>query len=170
MVAWLGLIVSMVTPIVVIFLGVLLLRHIEGVKAMVTKQSGFSSKWADEFFDCCQQFLQALERELAILTVFSKIKDQKGTFSSECLEELQQLHIKLAELELRIRRNVLFAPSAAHEVTKAAGECFALTAELIDSKGGDVDMIISKMNEFNIASRSAHAEMLGLSKVEQTGR
>ncbi|MGH8354087.1 MAG: hypothetical protein ACRERY_11275 [Pseudomonas sp.] len=53
---------SIATPIVVAILGILLLRRIEGVKAAVAKQSEFHKKWAEQFFECCQEFMKALER------------------------------------------------------------------------------------------------------------
>ncbi len=58
---------SIATPIVVATLGILLLHRIEGVKALVAKQTEFHKKWAEQFFECCQGFMQALERELALL-------------------------------------------------------------------------------------------------------
>lgn len=52
------------TPIIVTVLGVVIVRRIEGIKADATKRSAFHVRWADEFFDACQQFLRALEHEI----------------------------------------------------------------------------------------------------------
>jgi hypothetical protein len=63
-----GRIISgLATPIVVAILGVMLLRRIESVKAGITRQSAFHVRWANEFFEACQNFLQCLKRETAIL-------------------------------------------------------------------------------------------------------
>lgn len=155
---------NIATPIVVAILGVKLLRRIEGVKALVAKQSEFHKKWAEQFFECCQGFMQALERELSLLTVLSGLeRDKKNDeYGTGLLKEITRLIPTLSELELRIRRCVVFAPSSGCAVTKAASECMALTSALFATKEGNVDDIIGKMNEFNIASRKAHAEMLGL--------
>ena len=64
-----NLVASIATPIVIAILGTLLLRRIEGIKATITRQSEFKKKWAEQFFECGQLFMQALERELAILTL-----------------------------------------------------------------------------------------------------
>ncbi|MBC7818868.1 MAG: hypothetical protein IAG10_18415, partial [Planctomycetaceae bacterium] len=72
------LVTSAATPVVVAVIGVLLLRRIEGVKALVAKQSEFQKKWADEFVDCCHRFMQALERDLALLTVLAGLGDPNG--------------------------------------------------------------------------------------------
>ena len=48
------------TSIMVTVLGVVIVRRIEGIKAEATKRSAFEARWADEFFDACQQFERAL--------------------------------------------------------------------------------------------------------------
>ena len=154
--------VNAATPILVALFGVLLLRRIEDVKALVAKRSEFQRMWAEEFFSCCQAFMQALERDLALLTVLGGLQDQNGKVSTDLREEVWRLHPTLTELELRIRRSVLFAPSSGAVVTKAASECLTLTDKLFATKESNVDIIIAKMNDFNVASRSAHGEMLGL--------
>lgn len=157
---------SIATPIVVAIMGILLLRRIEGVKALVAKQSDFHKKWADEFFSCCQQFMQALERDLALLTVLGGLQEPNGKLGIEVQEEISRLTAKLSELELRIRRCVVFAPTSGVTVARTANDCISLTASLLKSMQGNLDEIIGKMNEFNIASRKAHAEMLGLRDAE----
>lgn len=155
------------TPIVVAVIGVLLLRRVEGVKAQVAKQSEFQRKWGEEFFASCQQFMQKLERDLALFTVLMSLEDKNGKFGTELQEEISRLNTGLSELELRIRRCVVFAPSSGKAVTQAANHCISLTGQLITSRKGSLDDIITKMNEFNLASREAHAEMLGLSAAGQ---
>lgn len=154
------LVAGIATPIVVAVIGVMLLRRVEGIKAFIVKQSDFQQKWAEEFFACGQEFMQALERELALLTALTGLTGPNGKFGTELQHEASQLHITLSELGLRIRRSVVFAPYTAEIVTQAANDCLSLTAQLLASKKGNVDVIINKMNQFNAASRKAHAEML----------
>ena len=66
--------------------------------------------------------------------------------------------------------SVFFAPSSGDAVKKAAKECIALVNKLFAQRKGDVDEIVAKMNEFNVASRKAHAEMLGLIKKTKHAR
>lgn len=153
---------SIATPVVVAILGILLLRRIEGVKAAVAKHSDFQKNWADQFFECCQEFMQALERELAVLTVLAGLKTPNDEFGTELQQEISRLHPTLSELELRIRRSIVFAPATGSAVTDASHACIALTQKLITSMHGNMDEIIGQMNNFNIASRKAHAEMLGI--------
>ena len=158
---------SVATPIVVAVLGVLLLRRIEEVKAAVAKQSAFRTKWADEFFVTCQEFMAAIEEELAILTVFVRSKNADDSERTKTLKEIGRLNTKLSELELRIRRAVVFASENGQQVPSTAHDCVELVSALLSKGVGNVDRIIEKMNDFNIASRKAHAEMLGVDSAEQ---
>jgi len=106
--------------------------------------------------------MRALERDLALLTVLAGLGDPNGKLGTELQDEISRLHPTLSELELRIRRSVVFAPGAGAAVTKAADECVRLVGALITARKGNVDDIIAAMNNFNAASRNAHAEMLGL--------
>lgn len=156
------LLVSMVTPLIVAVIGILLLRRIEGTKAEFTKQSEFHTKWAEQFFECCQEFLKSIERELTILQVISNLDNLDDEFGTKLQKEISLLHVNISETELRIRRSVVFAPSTGKAVTKASHECIELVGNLVKSRKGNFDEIISKMNDFNKAARKAHAEMLGI--------
>ena len=155
-------IAGILTPIVVAVLGILLLRRVEGIKAAVAHQSEFHRKWAEQFFECCQQFMSAIEKELAILSFLTSLKDPNDETGTKLQKEISLLHPVISELELRIRRSVVFAPSTGPAVTHAANACITLTGSLFSSRKGNLDEIIEKMNEFNLAARSAHAEMLGI--------
>jgi len=160
---WLEAAKVLLTPIVVAILGVLLLRRVEGIKSEVAKQSDFNKKWAEQFFECCQEFMRALERELALLNALATLENPNDELGTKLKKEISQLHPTLSELELRIRRSVAFAPLTGGAATKAADECIKLTGALTASMKGNFDEIINKMNEFNVASRKVHEEMLGLS-------
>jgi hypothetical protein len=155
-------IAGILTPIVVAVLGILLLRRVEGVKAAVAHQSEFHRKWAEQFFECCQQFMNAIEKELAVLRFLSDSKDPNGDTGTKLQKEISLLLPAILELELRIRRSVVFAPTTGPAVSQAANACITLTGTLFRLRQGNLDEIIEKMNEFNVAARRAHAEMLGI--------
>ena len=151
----------LVMPIVVAVIGIVFLRRIEGVKSSVGRQSEFRKKWADQFFECGQEFMQKIERIMALLQNFT-VNKPKGEFENELVKEVSMLLIDLVELECRIRRVVAVAPSAESEVKKAAKECVELIRKLFAQKQGDVGEIIQKNNEFNEAFYKAHAELLAI--------
>jgi hypothetical protein len=160
------LLASIATPIVLAAFGLLLLRRIESVKAIVAKQSGFETKWAELFFECCQEFMKALERDLSLWKCLSGLEKPNDEFGSDLQRQISQLNVAIPELELRIRRCIVFAPSTGAEVAATVDECMRLLKELTVQRKGNLDEIILKMNEFNNASRTAHAEMLGLNIVQ----
>lgn len=163
---------SVATPIVTVTLGILFLRRIEEVKSAVVKQSEFYEKWAGQFFDCGQRFLQTIERELALLAVISEAanhSDDHDKDISGVWRELYILHVSLIELELRIRRSVVFAPLSGRGVIAASHECTELVRTCVSERRGDADRIIGKVNDFNVAARRAHAEMLGLRTPDRAG-
>lgn len=158
----LKIIVSALTPLSIAVLGVLLLRRIEGVKASVSMQSDFRKKWADQFFECCQAFMIAFERDMALLNKIGDLKKPDDELGTQLLKEVSTLHLAISELELRIRRSVVFAPVSGAKVKETASNCLSLIRNLINSRVGNLDEIIGKMDEFNRAARIAHAEMIGI--------
>lgn len=157
------LIASIATPIVVAYVGHLFLKKIESVKSTISKQSNFDQKWADQYFECCQGFLRALERELALLKNITLLENKNSKCGLSMQKEINDIHITLIELELRLRRLLVFAPIYGPDTVKKAKLCLEVTANLVNARHGDTSEIISKISEFNIASRLANAEMLGLS-------
>ena len=158
--------VSIAVPLFIAILGIILVRWIEGAKAEVARKSDFDTEWATQFFGCCQEFLVSMERELAVLTVIFDLDDPNGELGTDLQKEASRLHPKLSELELRIRRSVVFAPTKGDSVIQAAGNCLRLMRSMVQTiqSGGHVsiDPIIEEMNGFNRAAREAHREMLRL--------
>lgn len=159
------LIVSAATPIVVFILGFFLLRCIEAIKDSVAMRSDFPRRWADNFFECCQDFMAALERETALLAYVSRLDDPNGEIGTPLQKENSTLHLLIGELELRIRRNVVFAPQNGSEVRATASSCFELLSKLMSAKQGNLDEIFEKVNLFNEKAKMAHAEMIGAGRL-----
>lgn len=156
------LIASFLTPAIIFLLGIRFLRKIESIKAVVSRQNAFQIKWAEDYFVSCQSFLQTLERFIALLTVISGLEDPDSPYGTELQEEVARLKPSLSELELRIRRSVVFSTIHGMPTTQAASDCLSLIENLLRDRQGNVDMIIEKMNDFNYAFRKSHAEMLGI--------
>ena len=154
------LIVTASTPIVVLILGMLLLRRIESIKKTIALRSDFHKQWADQFFECCQSFIVTLERKLALLTVVTGLNNPDSDYGENLQKEISDLLPTLAELELRIRRSVVFAPKNGSDVKQSATTCMKLVANLINSRQGNVDEIIENIDQFNRRVRLAHAEII----------
>lgn len=155
-------ILSILTPLLVIGFGVYFHRRLEGIRAEASRQSDFRTKWAEQFFNCCQDFLRANERNLALICRFPGLPDKNGSSAIELTKEVEQLHIQITELSVRIRRCLVFAPKTGQVAVVAAKECLDLVSNSLKAKHVNVDEIIESMNRFNKLSRDSHAEMLGI--------
>lgn len=158
---------GLTTPIIVTALGVVLVRRIEGIKADTTKQSAFHVRWADEFFDACQQFLRALEREAVILIHLTHREEKNDERGMKMQNEQTEIHFLAYELQLRIRRCAVFAPNHREEISKLAEDSFSLVNRLVASREGNLEPIFQKLNEFNQCARQTHAEILALDRAKR---
>lgn len=153
--------IQAITLIAVVVLGVILLRKIEGIKSEVAKSSEFTSKWAEEFWTTCQEFMRHTERYMAILNQLQFLSSPNNE-TVKYHKELTELNAKLAELELRIRRVVAFSPKNAEKVTTPAKDILSMLSSALDTGKGNFDDLFGIVNTFNMAARDAHAEMMGI--------
>jgi hypothetical protein len=161
------IVAGLATPIVVTVLGVMLVRRIEGIKAEATKQSAFHVRWADEFFDACQQFLRALEHEMAILVALTGREEKNDDDGMKMQCDQRKTHFLAFELQLRIQRCAAFAPQYGDRASKLADDSFSLVNRLVADKEGRREPIFQKLYEFNQYARQAHAEILALSHAKR---
>ena len=153
-------IMPIVTPILVFILGVRFVKSIESAKNQVERQSHFAKKWADEFFDTSDEFMKGVERVLALFTSiqgFANPNDERGTrYQQECSD----LFPTIAELGLRIRRMVPFAPKNGGTVKEKASAILETLSNMVRERRGNMDEIIRLIAEFNDAVKLAHSEIL----------
>ena len=107
----------------------------------------------------------AIEKDLIALRWYADLKDPSDDEGAKLHAEINLLSRNLTELELRLRRNIVFAPETGGKVIEAANKCLELIASLLNTKSGNLDDIVNQMNDFNVLARAAHAEMLGLEEV-----
>lgn len=152
-------ITQVITPLLVFILGIRLLRSIESAKAQVERQSYFTKKWADCFFETCHEFMRGIERVLALLTHRQRENpnDERGIKQQqECTDYVTAL----TELELRIRRMVTFAPKNEQVVNYNTSTILQALSNMFNTREGNVDKIFSLIVQFNEAVKRAHGEML----------
>ncbi|MEA5001715.1 MAG: hypothetical protein VB017_07555 [Endomicrobiaceae bacterium] len=156
-------IAQLFTPILIFIFGILFLKSIESTKKHIERQSHFYKKWADEFFNTCDDFMKCTERMLALFWFIAS----NPNINEACpnyQKEFNDLFPALLELKLRIRRLVPFAPKFGNTVGNNASEIFTKLSELFEQKKGNVDPIVNLIFEFNKAAKLAHGEMLANKK------
>ncbi|MBS1157994.1 MAG: hypothetical protein H6R15_413 [Proteobacteria bacterium] len=157
---WVDALSKLATPFALVWIGLLIVKRVEMRKAGVARSSDFKKRWADNFYDTSQEFMRSTERYMSILNQFQLITDPDGVHGTKLQEELSLLNVRLGELHLAIRRLSYFAPTKGLDAIKTATSVQDYLAELIRSRKGSFDKLISLQNAFNQAVREAHAEML----------
>jgi hypothetical protein len=142
--------------------GLLVLRHIETVKAEVAKQSDFKKRWADGFFETCQEFMRAVEHCMALLNFLQSNSDPNSEFGTRCQKECTELFPQISEFELRLRRYVTLAPSTGNAMGTHAKSIVEYLAEMVRKREGSFDNLIQRIHDFNRATMSAHREIFGI--------
>ncbi len=165
------LIASIATPLIIFFLGILFLRKIESIKRMVMQTSEFESKWASGFFDACNDFMKKTERIMALLPQLQGLgEDVNNDIGKRYQKEINSLAPEISECELKIRRYVVLAPRngpSAKEKADAIMDMFQNMAKNLETHKNTVvnlDDLFSKLKDFSVSARSAHAEMLNINK------
>ncbi|MCX5722475.1 MAG: hypothetical protein NT179_10680 [Nitrospirae bacterium] len=143
-------------------------KTLEGFKSAIATRSSFRQKWADEFFGTCQEFMKSFERYLALLNQLTILKDPNSEVGVKYQQELTALNASLSELELRIRRMVVFAELARADVCSTAAKVLTSLTEMVTPDKisgrmqGSFDEQFKNMDAFNKATKNAHAEMLSV--------
>jgi hypothetical protein len=154
------------TSIMVTVLGVVIVRRIEGIKAEATKRSAFEARWADEFFDACQQFERALERQMVILVLLTQRINSNDEDCLKMQREQSEIHARAFELKFRIRRCAAFAQQGQVRISELADDSFLIINDIVAGKPGNLDVVFKKLAEFNDCARAVHAEILALGRAE----
>jgi hypothetical protein len=157
---------ALATPLVVLFVGLLINRRLEQSKAAISKERDWQSRWAESFLSRASNFNDAVE-DLVILLFqcgeLSRLHDetsqsrlnQKSLAVNEARDRLQK-----AEWSLKIHVN--FASRHGGDVMKETEQIFSLVANLLNSKQGPLDPIREALIRFNAAVKRAHRELLAL--------
>jgi hypothetical protein len=159
---WTDVISKLALPFVLAWLGFVVTRLIETRKAGVARSSNFKTKWADSFFETSHEFMKSTERYMSILNQIQGMKDLANPFGRALHEELNELNIKLGELQLRINRLAYFAPLKGRVAIEASKAIQDYLVKMVAQMKGSFDHLISLQNGFNLAVQDAHAEMLDI--------
>lgn len=161
---WILQIILITVQVVICAVGYLFFKRTESMKNQMERESYFYKKWANEFFDTCNEFMKCSERVLALLRQRMLLQDPKGEIGTRYQEECYDLSVNLTELELRICRILFCKVSSARDVKKQVAQICAKLATMIQGERGNMDKVIQLIEDFSSAVRVAHGEMLNTSK------
>ena len=162
----LKLVVSFLTPLIILILGMLINRNLESIKVVSSKEKDWQNWWAVKFLGACHDYNESITNIVTGLFQLKQIEEEKlpewKSESKEKLSDIKQSIRKLQYLQWEIQNYIQFAPKYGSTVLEKGNELFNLIDSLISKKRGNLEKIRKVQFEFNDAVRLAHAEILGL--------
>ncbi|MBI5695888.1 MAG: hypothetical protein HZC51_09160 [Nitrospirae bacterium] len=161
---------SILTPIVVLILGLVLTRKIEKIRNDIAKEKEWKTKWSDTFYQTFRDLNASVEEIIVTLHEISDLnKSGKGNSSEvkEKVDYLQNLINRMRRMDFSLRTQLgSGAPRNSNDVQDAADNLLALIKTTIDSEEGDAKKLHSALIELNRKAMIAHSEVLGLSQYQ----
>ncbi len=157
------IVIQAIVPLLLFVFGILILRKTESIKTQIERQSHFTKRWADLFFETCHEFMNSVERVMALLNSIQQLEDPNNERGTRYQNECSDLFPKIAELELKIRRMIFFAPQSGQSVRENASAIFNTLGDMIRNRQGNLDELYCHIANFNRAVHKAHDEMLSRS-------
>jgi hypothetical protein len=163
----LKLMASVLTPIIILILGILINRTLEKSKAVLSKEKDWQNWWAGKFLSIAHDYNSTVSECVTGLYSLKQIEDEKLSGWEEDLKQKEiavRLNIrKLQYLDWEIQNYIQFAPNKGKNVRDKQEQLFDLLANLIGTKQGNLEEIRTVQFEFNDSVRLAHAEILEIS-------
>jgi hypothetical protein len=160
-------IASVLTPLVILLLGLEVNQALEKGKANLAKEKDWKNEWAKRFYTQAISFNDAIEDVVMVLSFMMHENNQK---LPDWEKRAEDLRVSLHEVVQRIQKTEWslitmceFCPNSKGEVLSAAKLAFNQVSELLKNKQGDLEAIRKTLHSFNIAAMKAHSEILGLS-------
>ena len=147
---------SVLNPIFILFLGWFILRRVESIKNQVSKQYEFSSKWANEFFKTCQEYMNAIEKNLSLLHFLNKLEEKNSDLGKKIQKEITELNQKIPELQLRLKRLSVFAYKSKGAIIKKSESIQDKISNMLNTGIGNFDEVILLLDEFNKEIKKGH--------------
>ena len=160
------LIVSFLTPLIILFIGIFISRKIEKMKSFLSKEKDWQNWWANKFLQTAHDFNNSVTNIVTGLFQYNQIEKEKLSNWQEDLKEKENaIRSSMEELQVyewEIQNYVIFANKQGHNLLKKQNNLLGLLRDLFNEKQGDLEKIRQCQFEFNQSIRLAHAELLGL--------
>ncbi|MDQ1088433.1 hypothetical protein QE390_002979 [Siphonobacter sp. SORGH_AS 1065] len=158
MIEILKLCVSLLTPILVLIVGLIISKKIEKAKLDVLKEKEWQVKWAEMFLK------QATDFNDNITTVICSLFNLQSEADKVKVDELRKLILssceRLSEIDWNIRNYTQFSKNYQNEVISTQQKLMDSTRQLMSSGQGSLEEVRKQQFEYNNAVRNAHSEIL----------
>jgi hypothetical protein len=160
-------IASVLTPLVILLLGLEVNHALEKSKAQLLKDKDWTSQWADRFYAQVVFFNDTMEETLVLLSsMIEEVNIKKIGWE----KRKKDLDVKYRENMPRSRKIIMslemmaqFCPNSEAEVLSASKLVLEQINILIEKQIGSFEEIRKSLHSFNKIAMKAHREILDLS-------
>jgi pyruvate/2-oxoacid:ferredoxin oxidoreductase alpha subunit len=152
------IIISAMTPIVVLIMGVIITKRIEKIKLDSLKEKEWQVKWADMFLINATAFNDNISN---IITLLYYLQTEE---SSEKIHEIQvkakESMFRISEIDWNIQNYTQFSKTYKNNVQEQQHILMDKIKFLISERRGNLEEIRNHQALFNECVRKAHSEIL----------
>ncbi|MBI5179690.1 MAG: hypothetical protein HZA04_10590 [Nitrospinae bacterium] len=151
--------VAFLSPLLVFFIGIGLLKQTELIKQSTMRSSSFATKWSDEFFDSYKRYLLLIEE---IMNYFFHLQSAQGQQVDEIVNELNKLFVQYSRAELHLTLVVATFPEIdeRQELKEATRRLAGQLSSMINSRNGNFDEIKVSIASFSKIAKLIHSKLL----------
>ena len=154
----LKLCISLLTPILVLIVGLIISKKIEKNKLDVLKEKEWQVKWAEMFLK------QATDFNDNITTVICSLFNLQSETDKGKIDELKKListsNKRISEIDWNIRNYAQFSKNYQGEVISTQQKLMDSISQLITAGKGNLEEARKQQFDYNNAVRNAHSEIL----------
>ena len=156
----LKLIASLMTPLLVLVIGLIITKKIEKNKLGVLKEKEWQVRWADLFLKQATDFNDNISLTITRLFHLQQEKDQNKI--DEIIKATYASMLNLSEKDWNIRNYTQFSKNYGNKVLENQQLLMTSIETLISKKKGNLEEIRKYQFNYNEAVRNAHSDILNI--------
>lgn len=151
---------SLLTPILVLIVGLIISKKLEKNKLNVLKEKEWQVKWAEMFLKHATDFNDNIT--IVICSLFNLQNETDQNKITETLTRISASSSRISEIDWNIRNYAQFSKLYQNDVISAQQKLMDSIRELISTRKGNLEEIRRQQFEYNKAVRNAHSEILNM--------
>lgn len=160
---WLRLGTGLLTPLVVLALGVGISRRLERTKAHILREREWQSYWATAFLRVAADYNGAATRLVVGMAHLAEcLREDDTDGANRIIEQINAATATLSSLDWELQQYSDFATRHGPTVRERGKRLFASVEAMVRERSADLEAIRRQQFEFTDAVRLAHAEILAI--------
>lgn len=154
----LKLIIAILTPILVLIVGLVISKKIEKNKLEVLKEKEWQVKWAEMFLKQATDFNDNVT--IVICSLFSLQNQPNQAQIDELIKKIATSNNRLSEIDWNIQNYTQFSDNYGNEVVSKQNRLLESIRQLISTRHGNLEEVRRQQFDYNDAVRKAHSQIL----------